>query len=152
MAVLSASTVHADCHRDMSLINEYQIVSGTICFEITETAAISSFELATRFIGRLQSCGMKIALDDFGSGLSSFAYLKNLSVDYLKIDGSFVRDIVDDPIDREMVKSIHQLGRVMGIQTIAECVENDHIFAHLKDISIDYAQGYGIAEPRPLKD
>ena len=95
---------------------------------------------------------MKIALDDFGSGLSSFAYLKNLSVDYLKIDGSFVRDIVDDPIDREMVKSIHQLGRVMGIQTIAECVENDHIFAHLKDIGIEYAQGYGIAEPRPLKD
>ena len=95
---------------------------------------------------------MKIALDDFGSGLSSFAYLKNLSVDYLKIDGGFVRDIVDDPIDREMVKSIHQLARVMGIQTIAEFVENDQIFAYLKDIGIDYGQGYGIAKPRPLTD
>ena len=93
---------------------------------------------------------MKIALDDFGSGLSSFAYLKNLSVDYLKIDGGFVRDIVDDPINREMVKSIHQLARVMGVQTIAECVENEHIFSYLNEIGIDYAQGYGVAEPRSL--
>ena len=136
----------------LSLISEYNIVPGTICFEITETAAISNFELATRFIDRLRTFHMKIALDDFGSGLSSFAYLKNLSVDYLKIDGGFVRDIVDDPIDREMVKSIHQLARVMGIQTIAEFVENDQIFAYLKDIGIDYGQGYGIARPRPLTD
>ena len=133
---LSGKSLGSESFQDrvLSLISEYQIVPGTICFEITETAAISSFELATRFIDRLRSCGMKIALDDFGSGLNSFAYLKNLSVDYLKIDGSFVRDIVDDAIDREMVKSIQQLARVMGIQTIAECVENDQIFAQLKDI------------------
>ena len=151
---LSGKSLGSESVQDsvLSLISEYQIVPGTICFEITETAAISGFELATRFIDSLQSCGMKIALDDFGGGLSSFAYLKNLSVDYLKIDGSFVRNIVDDPIDREMVKSIHQLGRVMGIQTIAECVDNDQTIAHLKDIGIDYAQGYGIAEPRPLKE
>jgi EAL domain-containing protein (putative c-di-GMP-specific phosphodiesterase class I) len=136
----------------LSLISEYQILPGTVCFEITETAAISNFELATRFIDRLRSRRMRITLDDFGSGLSSFAYLKNLSVDYLKIDGGFVRDTVDDPINREMVKSIHQLARVMGIQTIAECVENDAIFAHLKEIGIDYAQGYGVAEPRPLTE
>jgi len=136
----------------LSLISEYQILPGTVCFEITETAAISNFELATRFIDRLRSRRMKIALDDFGSGLSSFAYLKNLSVDYLKIDGGFVRDTAHDPINREMVKSIHQLARVMGIQTIAECVENDAIFAHLKEIGIDYAQGYGLAEPLPLTE
>ena len=136
----------------LSLISEFRIVPGTICFEITETAAISNFELATRFIDRLRSHRMKIALDDFGSGLSSFAYLKNLSVDYLKVDGSFVRDITDDPIDREMVKSIHQLARVMGIQTIAEFSENDRIFSHLQDIGIDYAQGYGLTKPRPLTE
>ena len=151
---LSGKSLGSEAFQDkvLSLISEFQIVPGSICFEITETAAISNFELATRFIDRLRSCQMKIALDDFGSGLSSFSYLNNLSVDYLNIDGGFVREIVDDPIDREMVKSIHQLARVMGIQTIAEFVENDQIFSHLEDIGIDYVQGYGIAKPRPLKD
>ena len=151
---LSGKSLGSESFQDkvLSLISEFQVVPGSICFEITETAAITNFEVATRFVDRLRSRRMKIALDDFGSGLSSFAYLKNLTVDYLKIDGGFVRDIADDPIDREMVKSIHQLGRVMGIQTIAEFVENDQIFSHLKDIGIDYAQGYGIAGPRPLTE
>ena len=90
------------------------------------------------------------ALDDFGSGLSSFAYLKNLPVDYLKIDGAFVKDMVDDPIDYAMVKSINDVGHVMGKQIIAEFVESDEILAKLREIGVDYAQGYGISRPGKL--
>ncbi len=94
----------------------------------------------------------RFALDDFGSGLSSFAYLKNLPVDYLKIDGMFVRDIVDDPMDHAMVKSINEIGQVMGMQTIAEFVENDEIKGMLREIGVNYAQGYGIDKPMPFDD
>ena len=151
---LSGSSIGSESFQDkvVALAEEYDIIAGTICFEITETAAISNFDSATRFMKRLRAAGVKFALDDFGSGLSSFAYLKNLPVDYLKIDGSFVRDIVDDPVDREMVRAIHQLGRVMGIETIAEFVENGHILQHLEQIGVDYAQGYGIARPRPIAE
>jgi len=151
---LSGSSIGSESFQDkvVALAEEYSIAAGTICFEITETAAISNFESATRFMKRLRTSGVKFALDDFGSGLSSFAYLKNLPVDYLKIDGSFVRDIVDDPVDREMVRAIHQVGRVMGIETIAEFVENEHILQHLVQIGVDYAQGYGIARPRPISE
>ncbi len=89
-------------------------------------------------------------MDDFGSGLSSFAYLKNLEVDYLKIDGSFVRDIATDAIDRAMVESINNVGHVMQIRTIAEFVENQEILAVLRELGVDYAQGYGIAKPQPF--
>ena len=121
-----------------------------LCFEITETAAISNLKIATKFISILKGLGCQFALDDFGSGLSSFAYLKNLSVDYLKIDGMFVKDIVDDPIDHAMVKSINEIGQVMGMKTIAEFVENDEIKHMLCEIGVNYAQGYGIEEPLPL--
>ena len=94
--------------------------------------------------------GIRFSLDDFGSGLSSFAYLKNLRVDYLKIDGHFVKDIVSNPIDRAMVNSIHEVGSVMGKTTIAEFVEDDEILSVLRDIGVDYAQGYGIGKPCPL--
>jgi diguanylate cyclase (GGDEF)-like protein/PAS domain S-box-containing protein len=123
-----------------------------ICFEITETAAISNLNMATNFISTLKKLGCHFALDDFGSGLSSFAYLKNLPVDYLKIDGMFVKDIVDDPIDHAMVKSINEIGQVMGMQTIAEFVENDKIKVMLKEIGVNYAQGYGIGKPQPLDE
>ncbi|MFQ5644125.1 MAG: EAL domain-containing protein [Thiogranum sp.] len=151
---LSGSSLGSASFQDrvVELANEYNIVAGTICFEITETAAISNLESATRFMKRLRASGVKFALDDFGSGLSSFAYLKNLPVDYLKIDGSFVRDIADDPVDREMVRAIHQIGRVMGIETIAEFVENRNILRHLAEIGVDYAQGYGIARPKPIAE
>ena len=118
-----------------------------ICFEITETAAIANLTTAIRFISTLKKLGCLFALDDFGSGLSSFGYLKNLPVDYLKIDGMFVKDMADDPIDYAMVKSINEIGQVMGMQTIAEFVENDEIKEMLKVVGVNYAQGYGIGKP-----
>lgn len=123
-----------------------------LCFEITETAAIANLRHAVHFMTELKAIGCRFALDDFGSGLSSFAYLKNLRVDYLKIDGGFVKDMVDDPIDCAMVEAITQIGHVMGIQTIAEFVESDTILAALGRLGVDYAQGYWVAAPRPLDD
>jgi len=123
------------------------IPTKNICFEITETAAISNLNSAAEFINILKQHGCTFALDDFGSGLSSFSYLKNLPVDYLKIDGSFVKDLMDDAIDRAMVSSIAQVGRVMGIKTIAEFVENGAIKKQLTKMDVDYAQGYGVARP-----
>ena len=107
---------------------------------------------ATNFITRLKKEQCLFSLDDFGSGLSSFAYLKNLPVDYLKIDGLFVKDIETDPVDLAMVRSINEVGHVMGKQTIAEFVENDAILERLKTLGVDYAQGYGIGKPVPLDE
>jgi EAL domain-containing protein (putative c-di-GMP-specific phosphodiesterase class I) len=123
-----------------------------ICFEITETAAIANFTRATSFINALRALGCRFSLDDFGSGLSSFAYLKTLPVDYLKIDGIFVKGVVDDPIDLAMVKSINDLGRVMGKKTIAEFVENEAILRKVKELGVDYAQGHFLGEPRPIEE
>jgi diguanylate cyclase (GGDEF)-like protein/PAS domain S-box-containing protein len=125
-------------------------IASKICFEITETAVIANLLRAKLFIRRLKEMGCQFSLDDFGSGLSSFAYLKTLPVDYLKIDGLFVKDIVDDETDFAMVKSINDLGNIMGIKTIAEFVENDMIKNKLIDIGVDYVQGYGIGRPEPM--
>ena len=125
---------------------------GKLCFEITETAAISNLRAATDFINRLKNLGCHFALDDFGSGLSSFGYLKNLPVDYLKIDGVFVKDVAEDPIDHAMVKSINDIGHVMGMKTIAEFVENGAIRRMLRDLRVDYAQGYDIGRPLPFEE
>jgi diguanylate cyclase (GGDEF)-like protein/PAS domain S-box-containing protein len=133
-------------------LDESGVDAEKICFEITETAAISNLSMAVKFISTLKGLGCRFALDDFGSGLSSFAYLKNLSVDYLKIDGIFVKDITDDQIDRAMVKSINEIGHVMGMKTIAEFVENDEIKGMLREIGVNYAQGYGIGKPEPLDE
>ena len=132
------------------MFDQHQIPTNKICFEITETAAIGNLTYATTFINHLREKGCSFSLDDFGSGLSSFAYLKNLPVDYLKIDGLFVKDILDDKIDLAMVKSINEVAHVMGKKTIAEFVENKDIFNLLGDLGVDYAQGYGIAKPVPL--
>ena len=133
-------------------IKNSKIDANKICFEITETAAISNLNVATTFITELRKLGCRFALDDFGSGLSSFGYLKNLPVNYLKIDGMFVKDMVTDPIDRAMVKSINEIGHVMGMKTIAEFVENDAIRDELAIIGVDYLQGYGIERPLPVSE
>jgi diguanylate cyclase (GGDEF)-like protein/PAS domain S-box-containing protein len=124
------------------------IDASKICFEITETAAIASFSQANRFIHALKELGCRFALDDFGTGLSSFGYLKHFPVDFLKIDGSFVKEILHDPIDREMVRSINEIGHLTGKQTIAEFAENAEIIEMLRGLGVDYAQGYGIATPQ----
>jgi EAL domain-containing protein (putative c-di-GMP-specific phosphodiesterase class I) len=105
-----------------------------------------------RFISVLKEMGAHFALDDFGSGLSSFAYLKNLQVDFLKIDGSFIRDTKEDPVDYAMVKIINQIGDVMDIRTIAEAVEQQSVLSKLKELGVDYAQGFAIAEPASLQE
>jgi len=130
----------------------WAIPTHKICFEITETAAIANLSYATKFINHLRERGSLFSLDDFGSGLSSFAYLKNLPVDFLKIDGFFVKDIVDDEVDLAMVRAINEVGHIMGKKTIAEFVENEKIFNLLKELDVDYAQGYGISKPVPLDE
>jgi diguanylate cyclase (GGDEF)-like protein/PAS domain S-box-containing protein len=123
-----------------------------LCFEITETAAVTNLAQAMRFMTLLKNMGCGFALDDFGSGLSSFNYLKNLPVDHLKVAGYFVRDILTDPIDRAMVGAINDIGHVMHLTTIAENVENDAILAEVKALGVDYAQGFGIDRPIPLAE
>jgi len=134
----------------LSQFHESDISGENVCFEITETAAITNLSRAKQFISTLKKQGCYFALDDFGSGLSSFGYLKGLQVDYIKIDGSFVKDMVEDRLDRAMVESINQVGHVMGLETIAEFVESDDIIEALREIGVDYGQGYGIASPEPL--
>ncbi|NWA66658.1 EAL domain-containing protein [Pseudomonas reactans] len=126
----------------------YNIPPGMICFEITETSAIANLGSAIRFINELKALGCHFSLDDFCAGMSSFAYLKHLPVDFLKIDGSFVKDMLDDPINRAMVEVINHIGHVMGKRTIAEFVETPQIEQALLEIGVDYAQGYLIERPQ----
>jgi len=146
---LSNDTILA---RIIELIEQYKLKDNTICFEITETAAIANLSNACNFIYELKRLGCQFSLDDFGSGLSSFAYLKNLPVDSIKIDGSFVKDINKDLMDFAFVKSINEIGHVMGMKTIAEFVENVSILKLLRDINVDFAQGYFIQRPSPLDE
>ena len=122
-----------------------------ICFEITETAAIGNLGNALSFIQNVRTLGCKVALDDFGSGLSSFSYLKALAADYLKIDGAFVRDMLNDPMDAAIVQAINNIGHVAGMKTIAEFVEHPDIKVELARIGVDYAQGYAIHRPESIE-
>ncbi len=131
---------------------ETDVAPNRICFEITETAAISNFIRAGGFISAIRELGCKFALDDFGSGMSSFAYLKKLPVDYLKIDGMFVKGVLEDPIDYEMVRSINEIGHVLNLQTIAEFVENADILKVISKMGVDFAQGYHLSKPEPLSE
>lgn len=136
----------------LSLLHELQLPAGKICFEITETAAIANLANATRFIKELRNHGCRFALDDFGSGLSSFAYLRSLPVEFLKIDGVFVKEIVNDPIDLAMVRSINDIGQLMGKRTIAEHVEHADLLERVRSVGVDFVQGFGVARPLPLGD
>lgn len=135
----------------ITLLDDKEINPRQFCFEITETAAISNLSRVTSFIATLKRRGCQFSLDDFGSGLSSFTYLKNLNVDYLKIDGAFVKDMNHDLIDRSMVEAINQIGHVMSIKTIAEFVEDKATFDTLVEMGIDYAQGYYFSKPIPFE-
>jgi diguanylate cyclase (GGDEF)-like protein/PAS domain S-box-containing protein len=131
-------------------IAEHRVNPGQLCFEVTETAAVFNLEKASHMIKSLKTLGCRFSLDDFGSGLSSFGYLKNLPVDFLKIDGSFVKDMNTDPMNRAIVEAIHQVGHTLSIRTIAEFVENQDIANQLRDIGVDFAQGYHFSKPEPL--
>ncbi len=124
------------------------VPSGSICFELTETAAILNMERARNLMAALMRHGCGFSLDDFGAGLSSFSYLRTLPVSFLKIDGQFVRDIVDDPVCNAMAAAIHQMSQAMGLKTIAEYVETPAIKQHLREIGIDYGQGDAMAKPK----
>lgn len=126
------------------------VAPAQICFEVTETEAVTNLSSAVQLITRIKEAGCRFALDDFGSGMSSFSYLKNMPVDYLKIDGSFVRNIAEDRTDLAMVNSINQVAHIMGIETIAEYVESDAIRVALESLGVDYGQGYALAKPAPL--
>lgn len=143
-------TDHTVLKHILDLLTQSHIDASHICFEITETAAIANMSYAINFISTLKQRGCKVALDDFGSGLSSFAYLKNMPIDNLKIDGVFIRDIISDPMDKAFVEAIHNIGEMMGIRTTAEFVESEEVLECVKTIGIDFAQGYYLAEPRPL--
>ena len=136
----------------INAIRESNINPVHFCFEVTETSAIRNLKQASHMIAELKALGCSFSLDDFGSGLSSFAYLKNLDVDYLKIDGGFVIDMLENETDASMVEAINHLGHVMGLKTIAEYVENAAILQQLKKLGVDYAQGFGIHRPEPIVD
>jgi len=139
-------------HRLRSILSETTIPSDSLCFEITETAVISNFGRARHFVGELHDRGCRIALDDFGSGLSSFSYLKQFPLNYLKIDGSFIKHIATEEADRAIVEAINHVGHVCRLETVAECVENQDQLRSLIDLRVDYAQGLAVGPPEPLSD
>lgn len=136
----------------IGLLEENRFPGNMVHFEVTETMAISNLQSANNFINKIKKYGCGFSLDDFGSGLSSLSYLKNLDVDTLKIDGVFIRDILKDKIDEEMVNSINNIGHVMGMKTIAEFVQEEKIATKLIEMGIDYLQGHSIGKPIPIED
>jgi diguanylate cyclase (GGDEF)-like protein/PAS domain S-box-containing protein len=149
---LSGATISSEqfFHFVREQFANYPISPSNICFEITETTAIANLTKAAELIRQLKQLGCSFALDDFGSGMSSLVYLKNLPVDYLKIDGSFIKNIVNDPVDSATVECFSRIGNVMNIATIAEFVENQATIDKLQELGVDYGQGYAIAKPCPL--
>lgn len=148
---ISGATVNDETFFDFvqRQFQEFDIPPNKVCLEITESAAIANINQSIPLFSRLRDLGCKFALDDFGSGLSSFGYLKHLPVDFVKIDGSFVRDITRDPIDLAMVEAINKISHVMGLQTIAEFVESEDVLASLQTLGVEYAQGYLLGHPKP---
>jgi len=150
---VSPTTINDEHFLDFVIaeITAADISPGALCFELTETAAMTSLAASTHFIRELRARGCRFSLDDFGSGLSSFMFLKNLPVDFLKIDGQFVHNVIHDPIDRSMVEAIAQIGNAMGIATIAERVDSRDVLQCLAEIGVQYAQGHYIAAPQPIE-
>lgn len=151
---LSGTTLNSEGLLDdiRALAAEHRLPEGAICFEVTETAAIHHMRQATQFMAELKQLGFTFALDDFGIGTSSLAYLRTLPVDYLKIDGSFVRNIARDPIDRAMTETINRIGHLMGLRTVGEFAESAEVIDTLGAIGVDFAQGYGVQQPRPIPE
>jgi EAL domain-containing protein (putative c-di-GMP-specific phosphodiesterase class I) len=149
---LSGASINADGFIDYirAEAQRYAMGSASICFELTETVAVNNLQAAAEFIRACKAIGFQFALDDFGTGTSSFGYLKKLPVDFLKIDGGFVKDIESDPVDQAMTETINNIGHLMGMKTIAEYAENEAIVEKLKLMGVDYAQGYGVSLPSPL--
>mgnify|MGYP006286871275 CR=1 FL=1 len=149
---LSGATLGNDAHtaRIRESLARHRIEPSLICFEITETAAMANIDQAKHFIDELKQIGCRFALDDFGSGLSSFGYLRDLDVDLVKIDGTFIRELDSNPVHRAMVEAIVGIAGVMGLTTIAEFVENAQVVEILRSLGVDYAQGYHLARPQPL--
>jgi EAL domain-containing protein (putative c-di-GMP-specific phosphodiesterase class I) len=125
-------------------------IAHALCFEITETAAVTSLSNARYLMSELKKRGCRFSLDDFGTGVSSFVYLKSLPVDFLKIDGQFISHVAHDPVNRSMVEAIGRVGRALGIATVAECVETQAVLDELKRIGVDFAQGFLLARPQPI--
>jgi diguanylate cyclase (GGDEF)-like protein/PAS domain S-box-containing protein len=132
------------------LLNRFNLPRGLLCFEVTETTAISNLTKAAQLMHEFKAMGCRFALDDFGIGMSSFAYLKYLPVDYIKIDGVFVRDMADDPMDQAIVEAINRIAHILGLKTVAEYVEDADILERLRVIGVDFAQGYFVAKPEAL--
>ena len=149
---LSGATLNDENFLDFvkESLEQNRLLAKNICFEVTETAAIANLNNALAFIDGVKTLGCHVALDDFGTGLSSFSYLKTLPADFLKIDGAFIRDMLDDPMDGAIVDAINSIGHVAGLKTIAEFVESPATQAQLVKIGVDYAQGFGIHRPEPL--
>lgn len=133
------------------IFKQYPVPPELICFEITETVAVTNMNHAINIVHAIKEIGCEFSLDDFGTGQSSYAYLKNLPVNYLKIDGVFIKDMVNNPTDQAMVKSINEIGHFLGMKTVAEYVENDEIIELLLEIGVDYAQGFGVEKPTLMK-
>lgn len=136
----------------LELLNRYKIPADQICFEVTETATIANLSTAIRIIDTLRERGCLFALDDFGTGLSSFEYLKNLNVDFIKIDGIFVRDIIANKYDQAIVNAINEIGKTLGLLTVAEFVETQELIEQLEEIGVDFVQGYGVCRPQPINE
>jgi EAL domain-containing protein (putative c-di-GMP-specific phosphodiesterase class I) len=149
---ISSTTLNDEQFLDFVVneISRAELAPGALCFELTEAAAMTGLASATHFIRELRQRGCRFSLDDFGSGLSSFIFLKSLPVDYLKIDGQFMQNVARDHIDRSMVEAIAQIGESMNIRTIAERVDSADVLARLAEIGIQYAQGNYISAPQPV--
>jgi EAL domain-containing protein (putative c-di-GMP-specific phosphodiesterase class I) len=146
---LSGASVEDDALADriIELLSLHRVDPGRVCFEITETVAVRHLSQVARFMQRLRAVGCKVALDDFGAGMSSFGYLKNLPVDIIKIDGSFIRDMLDDPVSYAMVRAATDIGHQIGLTVVAEWVTSEAVMQALRELGVDLAQGFSLHMP-----